>query len=360
MTRRKRKEHKVKRSMEAITQRPQVSAPPQKVMISAPVLPWRVVGAAVQGVSHARLDLPCQDAQGYHLLPDGTLLVALADGAGSARFSEQGADYAVGAALESLSAAFDGVEMGDPADWERRILDSFADARTAVLSLADLSEDAEITPRDFAATLTCVVASAGRLAVGQIGDGAVVAVDEAGHLFCVTRLQRGEYANETHFISEDDALDQVVIDVIEMDAAALAVMSDGLIRLALKMPGQQPHAPFFQPLFQFAGTVKEGEDAARKADEQLAEFLTSERVNARTDDDKSLVLAVRGSALPDLLSQEPEDLASRRFTREPVVSSLPQAATIGDETETPDEAADSAETAAPECGEESTLDQEKE
>jgi hypothetical protein len=271
--------------------------------------------------------------QGYRLLRDGTLLVALADGAGSAQFAEQGADYAVEAALDSLAVAFDGATQDDPAGWERRMRDVFKAVHEAVLSLAALTDDPAVTPRDYAATLTCVAASRDRLAVGQVGDGAVIVADEAGHLFAVTRLQRGEYANETHFISEEDALEQAAIEVIEINAVALAVMSDGLIRLALKMPSQEPHAPFFQPLLRFAGAVKEGQEEARLAVQQLADFLASERVNARTDDDKSLVMAVReGAVIGELVSQEPEGLDGRRFTRESRVSTLTPVDTIGDES----------------------------
>jgi len=166
---------------------------------------------------------------------------------------------------------------------------AFEAARERVLALAG---EAGESPRKYAATLTGVAASADCLAVGQIGDGAVVAEDEDGRLWTATRLQRGEYANETHFLTEEGALDQVSIEVFERPVRALAVLSDGLVRLALKLPDQEPHAPFFQPLFRFAGAVEDGEQAAS----QLAGFLDSERVNARTDDDKSLVLAVRRAA----------------------------------------------------------------
>ena len=63
------------------------------------------------------------------------------------------------------------------------------------------------------------------------------------------------------------------------------------------MPSQEPHTPFFTPLFRFAASVEEDDEKRDAAGEQLAAFLSSERVNARTDDDKSLVLAVRGAGL---------------------------------------------------------------
>jgi hypothetical protein len=78
---------------------------------------------------------------------------------------------------------------------------------------------------------------------------------------------------------------------VDQPISRLAVMSDGLIRLALKMPAQEPHEPFFAPLFRFVEMITD----PAEAEAQLAAFLSSERVNARTDDDKSLVLAARQS-----------------------------------------------------------------
>ncbi len=335
---------------------------------------WQVVGAVVRGVSHERMGMPCQDAQDYQILPDGTLLVALADGAGSASFSDQGARCAVNQALRSLSGA---LESGFPSDnegWQRLLNTVFDAARAAVLSLAQVNavEEAPIRPapelrlapedqmavsewtetddpgpseesavlpepaariepaaeeghtapevqtrfiqqkapdgRAYATTLTCAIATAGRLVVGQIGDGAVVA-GEGEALVAVTRLQRGEYANETHFLTQADALEHLEIALVEQPVSALAVMSDGLVRLALKMPEQEPHAPFFRPLFRVTAAVAEPGGALdeTEAARQLSAFLGSERVNARTDDDKSLVLAVRVASLRESGECTPAD-----------------------------------------------------
>ena len=69
---------------------------------------WQVRGAAVQGTSHALHDLPCQDAYRYCVLPGGGLLIAVADGAGSARYSQFGASSAVEAGLEALRTGLEG------------------------------------------------------------------------------------------------------------------------------------------------------------------------------------------------------------------------------------------------------------
>jgi hypothetical protein len=60
-------------------------------------------------------------------------------------------------------------------------------------------------------------------------------------------------------------------------------MTDGLQLVAFDLSTGMPHAPFFTPFFAFAA----GDGDA----EQLAEFLGSERVGERTDDDVTLVVA---------------------------------------------------------------------
>jgi hypothetical protein len=246
---------------------------------------WRAVGAASQGTAHQKQGLPCQDAEDFRILPAGVFLAALADGAGSAEFSEEGARCAVEEALEVLAS---GLETALP-ESETGWIDLMAGAfRSAQAALQRMAVEMDIPLREFAATLACAAVVGEWLAVGQLGDGAVVAGDPAGGFFSITQAQRGEYANETFFLTQEDSLEQVEVHILHQPVQALALMSDGLTRLALKMPANEPHLPFFAPLFEFAATV---EDEAR-AREQLCAFLASGRVCARTDDDKSLILAV--------------------------------------------------------------------
>lgn len=67
----------------------------------------------------------------------------------------------------------------------------------------------------------------------------------------------------------------------------VAVMSDGLLELAVNVSTNTPHPPFFKPLFQFV----EAADDMERGKALLEEFLNSERINARSNDDKTLVLA---------------------------------------------------------------------
>ena len=260
--------------------------PSVETAVQPPSRDWQVLGAAVTGVSHRRTGLACQDAVDFRTLPGGALLIAQADGAGSAARSEQGARWAVAEALHALEAGLRKCPPGDPAGWEGLLRGAFEAASRSLHQLAD----ADCEPvRAFDTTLSCVACLDGWLAAGQVGDGLVVARDSYGGLSAVTRPQKGEYANETTFLTRPEALETLEIQVTGQPVSALAVMSDGLVRLAMSFPSGIPHEPFFDPLFAFAASAEDPSLASSR----LADFLDSERVSARTDDDKSLVIAVR-------------------------------------------------------------------
>jgi hypothetical protein len=56
------------------------------------------------------------------------------------------------------------------------------------------------------------------------------------------------------------------------------------------MATNTPHAPFFEPFF--AGMARLGVEEEARLHENLIKFLESQAVNARTDDDKTLALAI--------------------------------------------------------------------
>ena len=68
---------------------------------------WRVIGASVSGVRHRREDMPCQDYWGYRTLPTGEVVVAVADGAGSAPLAAEGAHAMVENALATIGAIWE-------------------------------------------------------------------------------------------------------------------------------------------------------------------------------------------------------------------------------------------------------------
>jgi hypothetical protein len=247
---------------------------------------WRIVGASAPGTLHLKKDLPCQDSFYYKSLPHNQAIVAIADGAGFASRSENGADLVVHHAVNRLAHhAQDLLEAND----EVCIL-IMTQVFEEMIRLLYQHADKEKQPlADYATTLTCVYANDTGLVAGQIGDGIAVAETVAGSLMMIARPQKGEYANQSIFLTMDDAIKYLKIRRIKKPIRSFALLTDGLLRLALELPQGHPHASFFRPLIAFASEY----DDKEMAQNQLHDFLLSPRVCERTEDDKTIVLAVR-------------------------------------------------------------------
>ncbi|OCQ92470.1 serine/threonine protein phosphatase [Oscillatoriales cyanobacterium USR001] len=245
----------------------------------------RVVAASVMGTSHEKRSQPCQDAHKWKILPNGVLVAAVADGAGSATLAEIGAEIAVTTAVKTIAKHRHRLIVSEnDEDWHQLLTETLKIAREAVEKEAQVRE---VKPRDLASTLILAIASSELIAVAQIGDGAAVVGDGEGNAIAVTVPPCGEYINETIFLISDNALETVQLRVWRGQVSHLAIFSDGLQMLALKMPEGVAHVPFFSPLFKFVGQVEDEVEAKK----QLESFLRSPRVTERTDDDLTLLLA---------------------------------------------------------------------
>ena len=242
--------------------------------------PWRVVGASIAGSSHERFGQPCQDAAGWALGPERSLIVAVADGAGSAKLGGEGARLAVSTAIDHLTSR---QSLGSGESSKKDLITALEHARSA---LASEAEDRGVDIRELATTLILLQATHNSVTALQVGDGSAVIEDRRNGVTALTKPQVGEYINETIFITAEEAMDRVETTTHLGTPSGGAVFSDGLQLLALKMPEATPHPPFFEPLLRFVSTATD----AQAADEELRSFLTSPRVASQTTDDLTLVL----------------------------------------------------------------------
>jgi len=241
---------------------------------------WKLVFGSVTGTSHIRSGQPCQDSCAGSVA-GSTLFVACADGAGSAEYSQLGSRAAVEFFME-IAASLKSAPT-------REQIEAWVDgARACVLEIATINDT---TPRQLACTFLAAIIGENWAAFIQIGDGAIVFDGTEGYELAFWP-DNGEYANTTRFLTEDEYRANLRIEIIERHVTELAILTDGLQMLALDFSQSKAHDPFFAPLFR---TVKNGpdEEVLRSA---LLDFMDSNRVNERTDDDKSLLLATRISA----------------------------------------------------------------
>jgi len=243
---------------------------------------WKFLCQSVEGTSHKLSAIPCQDSSAA-CLHDNALILVCADGAGSAAQAQVGSKLAVETAVAQIKAHLDaGHSVDQISGDDLRVWVSIIHAALETEATAR-----ETSSRELACTLLLAVIGPASAAFAQIGDGAIVILDETGYR-PVFWPQTGEYLNTTYFITESEFNEHLQLEVIARPVDELAIFSDGLEMLALNYSSRTAHGPFFAPLFQHLRTG----DAEALA-EPLRQFLDSKPINDRTDDDKTLILATR-------------------------------------------------------------------
>ena len=139
---------------------------------------------------------------------------------------------------------------------------------------------------DLACTLLVFVATPNWVAAMQIGDGFIAVRCQQEGYQLLFPPDKGEYVNETTFVTSANALRSLRVEVITGKPEYIFAATDGLERVAIKMSDFTPFAPFFAPFEEYLQETSNPE----KEDTYLMSFLNSERLNSRTDDDKTLLL----------------------------------------------------------------------
>lgn len=246
---------------------------------------WTVLGDSTIGTSHRMRNAPCQDAFRFRRFgPSGEwLVVAVADGAGSASHADVGATIACDQLTHRVEALDPNVLLSRDG-----VIELFASVRSALVAGA---ETRGIRPRELACTALLAVAGPESAVFAQLGDGAIVVGADPNYR-TVFWPEPAEYANATDFLTDDQFVRTIQVELVPERITELAVLTDGLQRLALDFAARAPHPEFFRPLFRHLRTASDPEPLL----EPFRQFLDSSRVNDRTDDDKTLVLAIRHAA----------------------------------------------------------------
>src|SRR5262245_42437595 len=165
---------------------------------------WKLLFQCVRGPAHLRADQPCQDHCLVRLRKTRhgpVLILACADGAGSAPLADAGARLACRGVVRLAQTA---LAETSPAEIDREPVRSWLAAVRDDLRAEAAARGAE--PQHLACTLLLGVVGETAAAFAQIGDGVIVVPDGDGYR-PVFWPQSGEYANSTHFVTDDDFAD---------------------------------------------------------------------------------------------------------------------------------------------------------
>jgi hypothetical protein len=254
---------------------------------------WAVAGATARGSAHTQTGMENQDAFAHDEV-SGWHILAVADGAGSAPRSGEGSRLACDAAVASLKNGVAGLAEGateSEDERERLVREAVGKARSALVQRA---EDEGEPVGAFATTLiVALVTPEGEAVVGHVGDGLAVGLVQGGALELLSQPDKGEYANQTSFLTEAEPELRIRSGLVGLEAVAAS--TDGLERLVIDSIGSadaSPHEPFWTPVFEAVGSCP---DAATR----IERLLQSDAVGKRTTDDRTLLVACKSSEVDD-------------------------------------------------------------
>jgi serine/threonine protein phosphatase PrpC len=74
---------------------------------------WRAIGASITGSGHKSSAIPCQDAHLISSTSDELLIIAVADGAGSAKYADRASQLCVKNAVEAIYPSLGENKLGE-------------------------------------------------------------------------------------------------------------------------------------------------------------------------------------------------------------------------------------------------------
>lgn len=245
----------------------------------------RVFNYQVRGRQHERAGTVGQDRTAYRAR-SGTQAVCLADGAGSAKMAEFGAQRVVDAGSTWLVE--NAQVLLELSDDEVRAALLF----TLITRLEETASRMECELRDLASTFLAAVATKDKYMVVHVGDGVVGAEDD-GRLVVLSSPDNGEFANETVFVTSPRAADSMRVVRGDMSSVrGFILMSDGTAE-SLHNQRTDSLAKACSKLMQI---VADGHGSGKNPEfkKQLRRIMDTV-IRDRTDDDCSVAILARRS-----------------------------------------------------------------
>lgn len=259
-------------------------------------------GMSVTGNDHLDRNIPCQDFCKYERLDNGWLIAAVADGVGSAKYSERGSRLAVETAIDFCKEnfPFDGVVSSMKA----MLVMAYNKAMREIIKLARAEKNAV---EDYDTTLTLVIYSGRRILYGHVGDSGMIGLTTAGEYELITTSQKGE--DGFGMIPLRFGAKEWVIESPEEEYAAVLLATDGLLE-HLFMPAilklQEQHLNVYELRKLMDKSYNRlNEKNLKRFEKQVANVLTDpEQFKYITGDDKTVVVLVSNQVQAEQMEED--------------------------------------------------------
>ncbi len=237
-----------------------------------------VSGVSVRGLNKNR----CDDRFRYRVINQSIGIIAVADGAGSAKRGDAGALTCVSSSISFF--LHHRKTLTQKENTPGLIKKAF---HFAYLSILAVSRKMNLELKDLATTLIIAVIYSDSVFTGHIGDGGVV-IKTKDNLIVLSEPEKSEYINETSFITDRNWINSLRINQIHTEIEGVFVFTDGCQRGILRYEGERwiPYDKFFNPVLKFFKGCTE----KRIFQRDLKLLLNSEKFLKISRDDRTLVV----------------------------------------------------------------------
>jgi hypothetical protein len=247
---------------------------------------WEIVGCSAIGTKHITGETPCQDAVFYEMISDRIIIGAVSDGMGSARRSDLGSKLAVKTALSQIKSTQCWLNQPKNDEGAREIFRSVL--RKVQGALKKEADSGGYSVKDLNCTLLAFVATPEWLAAMQVGDGLIVVRPKGKDYQLLFMPDKGEFCNETTSVTSSHALEEMEVCVKSGSYEFICAATDGIENISLVKPDNwRPFEGFFKPLEE---QIMMSTNSLAYKKKEIEDFLNSEQINQKTDDDKTLLL----------------------------------------------------------------------
>ncbi|MEM4326432.1 MAG: PP2C family serine/threonine-protein phosphatase [Candidatus Pacearchaeota archaeon] len=277
---------------------------------------WLFIGASVQGSYHLANNIPCQDAHFYRYYKENNFWICvISDGAGSCEFSHIGSGKVVELSLEHFSEILkikidewlkDSSTISNEV-WHEISKNTF---QKVYEDLKKFANEEGYDLKSLSATVILIIVTSLGLLVTHIGDGRAGYRNENGEWKSMITPFKGEFANETVFITspiwDKDKLDLYIeSQIITEPSDAIVLLSDGCENICFETVVfnekhksyehiNKPFKEYLDPMVETIKTLYNQGKSLEEINRLWEEYLINGTEElALEPDDKTLIIGVK-------------------------------------------------------------------
>ena len=250
---------------------------------------------SMQGTSHKSSGTVCQDSSLTMTLDNGWVIAVIADGLGSAKYSDTGSFLAVDTVTQY-------VKKHCPKKWVipkiTAVLKHAFSASLDVISKKASKEKNSLC--DYDTTLTVAIYNGSQVVFAHVGDGGIITLSKYGDIAMLTKPQKGD---EFNMVSPLKCEAKWAFGSSDNDVCALAMFTDGIYDVVcpwiLAEQKQPVYVNYVRPFMDRNVLKVNSMKDFVKIKGEVETFLEG-GYNANITDDKTVAVIINMSVLPSV------------------------------------------------------------